>query len=391
MLTALENRSRNCHTECMKDKVPPDLGTSKLVEDFYARERERVLLMKRALGPAAELQEKIDAMKGPLEQWAALQQSGVFSAADQVRQLSADKAYQLMSVSQVSALSETATALSQQNIRISNQLRLLSSSFDSGVFAAARAMQNQTDVLATAMAAAQWQSRWKLLAEQMAPNMSAVRKIAERVMVLDMATLRATANNHIESTTTRWVAEQAIEAQDIVEALAQAETAEDSARLFIAFVSILSAIFNRFKENTVDELRSMGLVSLLTFAFTLMSVQLPQPDAAMSDEEQAAHAEIQEELNAMHKTLGEILDAEYALDESYVSELPRAEILRTANIRRTPERNGPRLAVLESGDAVAIVKREKRWVLIVYRDPLANQLSQGWVYGTLVAQINEAD
>ena len=44
--------------------------------------------------------------------------------------------------------------------------------------------------------------------------------------------------------------------------------------------------------------------------------------------------------------------------------------------------------VPDAGDEIAISKKEGRWFQVIYRDPLANQLTQGWVYGTLVIHLN---
>lgn len=378
----------------MKSKDPFDLSATKRIEDFYLLERKQALMLKRALGPASVLQEQMDAMKSPLKQLAELQNSGVLSAAEQARKLHADQFQsinKIMSTNQFSSIRDTALALSKQDDSLTNQLKMLSRSLDTGILATAKAMQEQKGVLTAAMAATQWHSQWKILAEQFSPNISAIRTIAERAMFLDVATLRATANNHIQTASTQWVAEQAIEAQTIAEALAQAETADDSARLFIAFVSVLSAIFSRLKDNTAEELRNMGLVSIFTIALAIMALPQLQSDSAMSEDERFAYAELQSSMNALQEDLGKILEADVALDQSYVADLPRAEILRKASIRYKPERSGQRLAVLNAGDPIAIIKREGRWYQIIYRDPLANQLTQGWVYGTLVVLLNAGE
>ncbi len=45
----------------------------------------------------------------------------------------------------------------------------------------------------------------------------------------------------------------------------------------------------------------------------------------------------------------------------------------------------------DAGEEIAIIKKEGRWFQVVYRDPLANQLPQGCVYGTLVLHLNEGE
>ena len=73
----------------------------------------------------------------------------------------------------------------------------------------------------------------------------------------------------------------------------------------------------------------------------------------------------------------------------YVASLPRGELARKANIRSGPSGSAARIMVADAGTPIAVVKSEKRWRLVVYRDPLTEQLAQGWVYETLVAMVGD--
>ncbi|MDF0490605.1 hypothetical protein PX554_20950 [Sphingomonas sp. H39-1-10] len=42
------------------------------------------------------------------------------------------------------------------------------------------------------------------------------------------------------------------------------------------------------------------------------------------------------------------------------------------------------------GEVVAIVKAQGRWRLVVFRDPLSNQLARAWVYQTALEPLAQA-
>ncbi len=70
--------------------------------------------------------------------------------------------------------------------------------------------------------------------------------------------------------------------------------------------------------------------------------------------------------------------------------MPRAQIVRDATLRRKPERAGEVVLHMQAGDAVVIEKAQGRWRLVVFRDPLSNQLSRAWVYHTALAPLADA-
>ena len=362
-----------------------------VVEEAYRREKERSDLIRQALGPTYALQQQMNALKPHLGLMSQMQDTGILTAAERARKLYAEEFKSLnllMSSQRLSGVTQAAMALSQHNDGLLSNIRNLSRSFDTGILATAKALQGSNSVLATAMATSKWQDQWKSLAEQLSPGLLALRVTAERAMMLDMATLRATAE-HLQDSAVYIAAQQAIEAQELAEALTHAETPDESARLFVAFVAAISAIFNRLGENTVDELRRQGLLGLLVIAMTIMALPQLQPDPGMPPEERQAYSEIQEKVDDLQDSLRELVEAEGALSEEYVASLPRAQLARKANIRSAPSRSANPILVADAGTPIAVVQREKRWRLVVYRDPLTDQLAQGWIYETLIIMLDD--
>lgn len=370
----------------MKKNDPFAKITHSAADEFFRREREQAAMIKRALGPSFALQEQVKALESPFAKFAEMQNSGIFREIERARKLHADQfksINQLMTPHWQSAVRDAATTLSLYDGGVSEQLRSLSTRFDSGILATSKMLQEQNSIIASAIGAARWQDQWKALAEQISPNLSAFRIIAERALTLELATLRAS-EQHFE-TAAQYLAEHAIEAQRLAEALVATDTPEESAQLFIAFVGALAAIFDHFKGNTFEELRKLGLVGLCLIAMTIMSLPQLQPDPEMSAEERQQYSELHSELQSLKGIMQEFVDTESSLNEAFISSLPRGELMRRSNIRRAPHRNAPKIIVAEPATLIAIIRSEGRWKEIVFRDPLTEQLSKGWVYGTSVS------
>lgn len=382
---------RICHPSKMTSDDPFGRRPHSVVEEFYRREKQRSDLIKQALGPTYALQQQMNALKPHLGLMSEMQNAGILGAVDQARKLHAEEFRSLnllMSSQRLSGVTQAAMALSQHNDGLLSNIRNLSRSFDTGILATAKALQGNNSVLAAAMAASKWQDQWKSLAEQLSPGLLALRATAERAMILDMATLRATAE-HLHGSAAYIAAQQVIEAQELAEALTHAETPDESAKLFVAFVAAIAGIFKALGDNTVDELRRQGLLGLLVITMTIMALPQLQPDPGMTAEEQQAYSELQEKVDDLQDSLRELIEAEGELSGEYVASLPRGELARKANIRSGPSGSAARIMVADAGTLIAVVKSEKRWRLVVYRDPLTEQLAQGWVYETLVAMVGD--
>ncbi len=80
--------------------------------------------------------------------------------------------------------------------------------------------------------------------------------------------------------------------------------------------------------------------------------------------------------------LDEIRQADIAREQltRYISDLPRGQIIRVGNVREHPNGNSKRVAVLEQGSPVAVSERRERWLRVIFRDPLTDALSEGWLW-----------
>jgi hypothetical protein len=368
------------HPNIMKSNDPFDRPPSSGIGAFYRRDWERTQSMLRPFGTNYLLYKEMNEISSMTSM------TSTIGLMERERKFSADlfKSLNLLAdAHRLTAVSQSALALSQHDRGMVAQIRILSRTIESGVFAVEKSLKTNNSVLSSVIAASKWQLQWKLLAEQLSPSLFALRTNAERLMMVDLATLRASAQD-VQISDVQTVAEQAIELHELAEALSKAETAEDSAQLFVAFIAALAAIFGRLKENTADELRRLGLIGLLLIAVTIVSLPQLQPEAGMSLDEKKAYSELQDRVENLHQELRKIISAEGALEEEYVASLPRAEIARRTSIRTAPARSASRIMVADVGTPIAIAKAEKRWKLIVYRDPLTNQLAQGWVYEAVV-------
>ena len=360
------------------------------IDEFMRRERERTDLITRALGPSYKLQRQMDGLKSPLGQFAALQKSGVFGEVERAMKLHQDQFKNLKSLTTphwASAIQESALAVSRHSNAINKQLMLITKSFDTGILGTAMALQSQNSVLAAAMAASKWQDQFKAIADQLSPSLTALRSTAERMAMLDMLTLRASAE-HLRSGVIHAAAQQAIEAQHIIEAFALVDTPEEGAKLFAAFIALMAGLLGHFKGNTIDELRKLGLVGIVGIVSAFISFFPSDLPPGQTPEQQQAFSEMRDQIDTLQSQFHELQRAEDALNEAYVSELPRAELTRKSNIRRNPHKDAPKVVAAEPGTLVAVARSEGRWKLVVFRDPLTDQLSQGWVYGRSVAMFD---
>lgn len=347
--------------------------------------------MKRALGPALSIRQIMGSLSPQLNAFAELQNSGAFGLAEQARRLGLEHFMTtniLMSSQRLSAVAQSAAAMSLYNTEKFGRIRNLSHSFEGGIFGTAKALQGNTAILAAAMGASKLQDQWKAMMGPLSPNLFALRNTAASAILLDNDMLRS-AGARIPASIARIVAEQAAEAQRIAEALTLADSPEESAELFVAFVTVIANIFGQLKENTVDELRRLGLVSLLLIALSIMELPQLLTNPKMSQDEQQAYSELQEKVDKLQVGLREIVEAEGALTEEYVSSLSRAELIRNANIRSAPSRSSPLILRAVAGTPIAISLRKGRWNLVVFRDPLTDQLSQGWVYESQIDRVDD--
>jgi len=374
----------------MSNQNPLGKSAASAILELMRRERERTDLMKRALGPASDLQKQLEALKNPLARYAEMQKSSVFGQVQEAMRLYPDTFKNLRYIANphwASALQETALAISRQGDDIRKKLGLLSISLDSSILRTAQALHSQNAILATALAANKWQDQFKALSEQLTPSLMAFRATAERMAMLDMQTLRATAEQW-QSSAAQTAAQQAIEAQYLIEAFAHTDSPEEGAKIFAAVVALIATMVAHFKGNTVEELRKAGLIQILSILSMIIAFMPGDTPQGLTPDQQRSFAEMRSEIESLQGQIHELRETENTLNEAYVSDLPRAELARKSNIRRAPSKEAPKVLIADPGTLVAVVRSAGRWKLVVFRDPLTDQLSQGWVYNQSVTMLD---
>lgn len=116
----------------------------------------------------------------------------------------------------------------------------------------------------------------------------------------------------------------------------------------------------------------------------LLAIAALHPD--QSPEEKAAFAALNQ-VEALQQETRRYHEAEARADEAYVADLPRAELSRDATFRREPRRAGAVVLKAPDGMVLAIERRQGRWRLVMYRDPLTGQLARAWVYANAVSPL----
>lgn len=356
------------------------------LDEFLRRERERREMFDRVLRPSQTIKELVDRhsaitrFASPLG--ASDMSAGVLEAMR--RQEETRKALsRLMTPSWAAAVRDTALTTSRFHDEILQPQRDLARAFDTGIVQTLKKIRSHESAFSAAIAASKWQDKFRSLADRIAPNFNLLVQGAERVRMYDALTLRASAHTPGASSV-QIAAEQVIEAHRLFEAIVQADTPEESAKLFASMLAALAALFDHFKENTIEELRKCGLLGLIALLSALLALWPANPAPETSPAEQQAFVEIRGEIEGLSQRLEAIQQAEAAHDSAYVSSLPRAELSRNAVIRREPNARGAILLRAPAMTPVAVVRDSGAWKLVAYRDPLTEQLAQGWVYGRLV-------
>jgi hypothetical protein len=383
----------------MEDMTTDDpFGPDGPLHEFFKRQREQQELIRRALGPSYELQQKMKAMQdvipaftklqqsGVLANIAALENSGTLSSLQAVTKLHSDRFKALAALATPAwmiALQKTAIGIDRDRVGILGTQKLLAASTVPDVLKFARTLSINEASIPALMAASRWTDRFRTLGQSFAGNLDGIRLAAKRAQFIDMATLRASADR-VAMSSTMIAAEQVLEAHRLIEAIGQADTPEQSATLFAAFVSIMGALFQTFGENTVKELRGIGAIKLIELFMVAVAIFQFAVPGDLSPAEKKVHAEMQAEIETLQEKIDQILAANAAAEDAYVDGLPRGELKREAALRRDPQ---GRAAVLMRGDKgleLAIKENRGKWRLVVYRDTLTDQLSEGWVYAAAI-------
>lgn len=367
-------------------------GFTETAADRYLREeRERTKLFRDVLGGGAAAEAIRQATK---EQ--ELLRGTDFDAPYRgmldtlARERESQKAFKhLASNAWALSVQETARTIAEQHGGLAQHQRHLASSALDTI----KAFDINRGAVATAIAAATAGETYRRMVADALPRFSMFSAIAERMLMMDLGTLRA--SEDVVQSATELAARSVIEAQRIAEAFASAQTDEEGAVLYGSMLDVLAELFSNLGPNTIPELRRMGLVEFVSFIFgflglVLGAVALIPQDPSQSPQDKAAFAELTQKVDRLQQETKAYHEAEVHNDEAYVANLPRAELSRDATFRRTPERSGQVVLKAPKGAVLAIAENRGRWRLVVYRDPLSNQLARAWVYETAVTLLAPA-
>lgn len=370
--------------------------------DPFEKQREQAEMFKRLLGPGYEVQQRMKVLEGPLASYRNLHRSGVLAQVESLQNrgllsnllswptLHAASIAALQARSTPSwmlALQSTAISVAQQDLSILKTQQLLAASAGADVLKLVKSFDANRPIIEKMISASKWTEQFRLLSERFAPGLAGLKLAAERARLLDMQILRASAEVAAKSMVVV-VAEQVLEAHGLIEAMGQAESHAQSLTLFAQLLSLVEAIFSGFQGNTVKELKGVGafrLIELVLMAFAIWHMLVP---AEMSHAERAAFTEVNGKIEVVEKKLDEIVAASEAADQSYVADLPRAELKRDAAIRCEPKGKATVLINGVKGTPLAVKERHEKWRLVVYRDPLTGQLSEGWVYAPAMQMLD---
>jgi hypothetical protein len=167
---------------------------------------------------------------------------------------------------------------------------------------------------------------------------------------------------------------------------------EESSERARELLELIVGFLPRLGPNTITELQNMGLFQwsgwLAGILGLLLALAALQP--GQSAQEKAAFTELNQKVELLQQETHRYYEAERRADEAYVADLPRAELARDATFRRRPARDGEVVLKAGKGMVLAIERSEGRWRLVVFRDPLSDQLARAWVYTTAVVPLAPA-
>lgn len=360
--------------------------------DIFRQQREREELLRRALGPNYDLKRLIEQTKGPLAHIAELQRNGTLSAAQDSARFHADtidKLRKLATPAWMQAVQSVAIGVGRDELGILKTQRLIAGAVERDVLKLAKTLEENSAAVRGLMSASDWGERLRSLTVSLAPNLMGIKAAAENARLLDMMTLRASAEA-ASRTAVVIAAEQVLEAHRLIEAIGNAESPDQGASLFAALLTVIAALFARFGENTMNELRNVGAVTLVSVLAGLLGLLPLVTTPDMSAAEKTAVTEMRAEIASLKDKLEEMQAADMAASEAYVSALPRAELRRAAPIRRDGNATAPMLLRGAPGMLLAIKESKARWRQVVYRDPLTDQLAEGWVHAGAVQLLDDA-
>ena len=184
-------------------------------------------------------------------------------------------------------------------------------------------------------------------------------------------------------------AEQFATARDAAERFEAAETEEERAALLAKLLAAVLTVLRGIAGNTKKEVLGMGLVLMFSITANIYSFIPHEAPPGMTPAQVQKLDETHSDTEALHAEFKEYREHDKRMNELYVSNLPQAELVRKAMIRVEPARHGKALWHAPAGTPLAVAKVQGRWRLVTYREPLTDELAQGWIYGDAVRLLDD--
>ena len=359
-------------------------GAGGAIEQFLRQQREREDMINRIVGPSLAVSRAMKALESPIAKYALARETDTFTKLLRATDFHTKLFQELRLAAKPSwmrALQSTAIGIDRDRPGLMQIERLAASNLNQGIFKTAKLLEANQSALSGIMAATRWQTRFQDLLKQTQPSLGIMRTAIEQARMLDAVTLRA--SQDVVRSASAVATEQMLEVNHLVDALADAGSPDETATLFVALLTVLGRFFDTFGENTLDELRKMGAIGFLSFVvvlLTLMQMEFPKPVQTQPP------PAWQQQLSTLRDQFDAAHHAAAKTDADYLSSLPRAALHRAAQIRREP--NGKSTIIMRAPPEteLAIKRIEGRWLLVVYRDPLSDQLAEGWVFRPAVTE-----
>jgi hypothetical protein len=354
-----------------------------ILSEFMRRERERREIFERALGPANRLQKQMDALTSPFQNIITAQELPVVRTI----RIFEERYKHLATPHWALSIQQSAKNIAQLSIAAGDgklpRLRNLS-----GTLGAILSMHKQSAALNSLVAGSEWSEKFRALSAQLSPSLTTFTVIAQQMALFDK--LRLQLSDDDEVSIAEDVAARMIEAQEIIEALGEVETPEEGIALYFSFLTIFTTFFVRFGENTLDELRKLGLVGLIGLISAAYTFIPNEQQSGQSQEQATEFADLRVAVEAMQAQLQIAQETDQALNDAFTKGLARGELNRKSNFRSSPAKDASKIATASAGTPIALIGKKGRWKHVVFRDSLTGQLLQGWVFGTAVTLFEQA-
>jgi hypothetical protein len=237
-------------------------------------------------------------------------------------------------------------------------------------------IEAQSAALQSVMAATKITEPFARFSEQFAPLIDEIRIAAELSRYVD-----GLWNDDREQTNNTSGAEEFIlDACQIVDDMRKTSDPELQVGLITKLARIIALSFKQFKQNTAKEFRAIGAIKLFELTMILVAFAISVSPTVPEPEEAAALSEIQSTLNEIGPQILALVEADQNIEQAYLAELARGELIKSTPIRLEPDLGSTVLLNGEAGDALAIKGEKGTWLLVVFRDPLTQELSEGCVH-----------